>query len=51
MNFVVGVAHLRQSDLIKQGISSANALPSLIFRDCLGESRRVWHLRPQSCKQ
>ncbi len=26
--FVVGVAHLRDGDLIKQEISSANALPS-----------------------
>jgi hypothetical protein len=29
MNFVVGVAHLRDSYLIKQEISSANALSSL----------------------
>ena len=38
MNFVVGVAHLRDGYLIKQGISFANALPSLIWRDFLGES-------------
>jgi hypothetical protein len=29
MNFVVGIAHLRDSYLITQGISAANALPSL----------------------
>ena len=29
MNFVVGVAHLRDSYPIKQGFSAANALPSL----------------------